>query len=92
MSTRVDGATRGAVNPTSTRAADLPATHGGGGASTMATLVLTGAALTATADSRVLGKQLQPADGVPVQSGTDPAANTPPALAKHSSSSASASG
>ena len=58
------------------------ATQGGVGASTVAKLVLTGAALTVTAYSRALGKQLQHADGVPVEGGTDPAATTPPELAR----------
>ena len=54
----------------------------GVGASTVVKLVLTGAALGVTAYSRVLGKKLQQADGVPVEGGTDPAATTPPELAK----------
>jgi hypothetical protein len=58
------------------------ATQSGVGASTVAKLVLTGAALGVTAYSRVLGKKLQHADGVPVQGGTDPAASTPPELAR----------
>jgi hypothetical protein len=52
-------------------------------ASTVAKLVLTGAALAVTAYSRVLGKQLQQqADRAPVEGGTDPAAETPAELAK----------
>jgi hypothetical protein len=47
------------------------AMQGGVGASTIAKLMLTGAALAITAYSRVLGKQLQHADGVPVESATD---------------------
>jgi hypothetical protein len=54
----------------------------GVGASTVAKLVLTGAALGVTAYSRALGKKLQHADGVPVAGGTDPAADTPPDLAR----------
>ena len=42
----------------------------------------TGAALAVTAYSRVLGKQLLHADGVPVEGATDPAPVTPPELAK----------
>jgi hypothetical protein len=58
------------------------ATQSGVGASTVAKLVLTGAALGVTAYSRALGTQLQRADGVPVEGGTDPAVNTPPKLAR----------
>jgi hypothetical protein len=58
------------------------AAQGGVGASTVAKLVLTGAALAVTAYSRVLGNQLLHADGVPVEGGTDPAPVTPPDLAK----------
>lgn len=54
----------------------------GVGASTVAKLVLTGAALGVTGYSRVLGKKLQPADGVPVLGGTDPAPTTPPDIAR----------
>jgi hypothetical protein len=57
------------------------ATQRGVGATTVAKLVLTGAALAVTAYSRALGKKLQQADGVPVHGGTDPAAATPPDLA-----------
>ena len=52
------------------------------GASTTAKLVVTGAALAVTAYSRVLGKKLEQADGVPVDGGTDPSATTPPDIAK----------
>jgi hypothetical protein len=58
------------------------ATQGGVGASTVAKLLLTGAALAVTAYSRVLGNKLLHADGVPVEGGTDPAPETPPDLAK----------
>ena len=58
------------------------AAQSGVGASTVAKLVLTGAALAVTAYSRALGKKLQQADGVPVDGGTDPAASTPPELAR----------
>lgn len=58
------------------------AAQSGVGASTVAKLVLTGAALAVTAYSRTLGKKLQQADGVPVDGGTDPAASTPPELAR----------
>lgn len=54
----------------------------GVGASTVAKLVVTGAALAVTAYSRVLGKKLQQVDGVPVEGGTDPSAATPPEIAK----------
>jgi hypothetical protein len=54
----------------------------GVGAATVTKLVLTGAALAVTAYSRMLGKKLQQADGVPVEGGTDPSATTPPELAK----------
>ena len=57
-------------------------TQRGVGATTVAKVVLTGAALAVTAYSRALGKKLQQADGVPVQGGTDPAVETPPELAK----------
>jgi hypothetical protein len=61
---------------------DRVATQRGVGATTVAKLVLTGAALAVTAYSRALGKKLQQADGVPVQGGTDPTAETPPELAR----------
>ena len=58
------------------------AAQGGVGASTIAKLVLTGAALAVTAYSRVLGNKLLHADGVPVEGATDPAPVTPPDLAR----------
>ena len=58
------------------------ATQRGVGASTVAKLVLTGAALGVTAYSRALGKKLQEADGVPVEGGTEPAGDTPADIAK----------
>ena len=58
------------------------AAQAGVGASTVAKLVVTGAALAITAYSRTLGKKLQQADGVPVEGGTDPSATTPPEIAK----------
>jgi hypothetical protein len=58
------------------------AAQGGVGVSTVAQLVLSGAALGVTAYSRALGKTLQQADEVPVAGGTDPAADTPPELAR----------
>lgn len=57
-------------------------TQSGAGASTVAKLVLTGGALGVTAYSRALGKKLQDADGTAVEGGTDPAATTPPEVAK----------
>ena len=51
-------------------------------ASTLAKLVLTGAALGATAWSGALGKKLAEYDGVPVEGGTEPAPDTPPEVAK----------
>lgn len=58
------------------------AAQSGVGATTVAKLALTGAALAVTAYSRVLGKKLQQAEGIPVEGGTDPAANTPLEQAK----------
>lgn len=58
------------------------AAQSGVGASTVAKLAFTGAALGVTAYSRVLGKKLQQADGVPVAGGTDATAATPPDVAK----------
>ncbi|WP_219412468.1 hypothetical protein [Pseudonocardia nigra] len=58
------------------------ATQRGVGASTVAKTALTAAALGVTAYSRALGKKLEQADGVPVEGGTDPAADTPPEVAK----------
>ena len=60
---------------------DRVAGQSGVGASTVAKLVATGAALGITAYSRALGKKLQSADGVPVEGGTDPAAGTPAEIA-----------
>ena len=45
-------------------------------------VVLTTAALAVSAYSGVLGRRLQSADGVPVEGGTDPAASTPPEVAR----------
>ena len=56
---------------------DRTAGQTGVGASTVAKLAVTGAALGVTAYSRVLGKKLQNADGIPVEGGTDPSATTP---------------
>ena len=50
-------------------------------ASTVSKLVLTGAALGATAWSGALGARLQRYEGAPVQGGTEPAAATPPEAA-----------
>jgi hypothetical protein len=58
------------------------ATQTGVGASTVAKLVVTGAALAVTAYSRALGKKLEQAEGVPVEGGTDPSAATPAEVAK----------
>jgi hypothetical protein len=44
--------------------------------------VLTGAALGVTAYGRALGKQLEAADGEPVEGGTDPSSVTSPDIAK----------
>lgn len=49
----------------------------GVGASTVAKLMLTAAALAVTAYSRVLGKTLEGAGPAPVDGGTDPSAETP---------------
>ena len=54
----------------------------GVGASTVAKLALTGAALGATAWSGALGAKLAKFDGTPVEGGTDPAPETPPEAAK----------
>jgi hypothetical protein len=48
----------------------------------VAKAVLTGAALGVTAYSRTLGKQLEAADGEPVEGGTDPSPVTSPDIAK----------
>ena len=53
----------------------------GVGASTVAKLVVTGAALGATAWSGALGSRLAKYNGVPVEGGTDPAPGTPPQVA-----------
>jgi hypothetical protein len=54
----------------------------GVGASSIAKTALTAAALGVTAYSRFLGKRLEQADNVPVGGGTEPAADTPPEIAK----------
>lgn len=51
-------------------------------ASTVAKAVLTGAALGVTAYSRALGKQLEAADGEPVEGATEPSPMTSPDIAK----------
>jgi hypothetical protein len=53
----------------------------GVGASTVAKLALTGAALGATAWSGSLGAKLAKYDGTPVEGGTEPAVGTPPEVA-----------
>jgi hypothetical protein len=53
----------------------------GVGASTVAKLVLTGAALGATAWSGALGKKLEQYDNTPVEGGTEPAPETPTEVA-----------
>jgi len=58
------------------------ATQPGVMANTNVKLGLTGAALAATAYSRVLGQKMQKAGDVPVAGGTDSLATTPPAVAK----------
>jgi hypothetical protein len=58
------------------------ATQRGVGASTVAKLALTGAALAVTAYSRVQGKKLQDAGMVPVEGATEPSASTPPDVAR----------
>lgn len=57
------------------------ATQKGVGSSTVAKAALTVAALGVTAYSRVLGKKLQDADGVPVLGGTEPSMDTPAEVA-----------
>ena len=57
------------------------ASQKGVGASTVAKLVLTGAALGASAWSRALGAKLDQFDSVPVAGGTDPAPETPAEVA-----------
>lgn len=54
----------------------------GVGASTVAKLVLTAAALGVTAYSGVLGRQVAEGVGAPAEGGTTPAADTPPEVAK----------
>ena len=54
----------------------------GVGASTIAKLALTAAALGVTAYSRALGKKLEQADGVPVEGGTEPGRDSPADIAK----------
>jgi hypothetical protein len=54
------------------------ATQKGVGASTVAKLALTGAALAVTGYSRVLGTKLENAESAPVEGGTEPSAATPP--------------
>jgi hypothetical protein len=54
----------------------------GVGSASVAKTALTGAALAATAYSRVLGKKLEQAAGTPVEGGTDPAADTAQDVAK----------
>jgi hypothetical protein len=61
---------------------DRVAGQKGVGASTVAKLALTGAALAVTGYSRVLGKKLERADGEPVEGGTDPSPATSPEVAK----------
>jgi len=58
------------------------ATQRGVGASTVAKLALTGAALAVTAYSRVQGKKLQEVGMVPVEGATEPSADTPADVAK----------
>ena len=58
------------------------ASQKGVGASTVAKLALTGAALGASAWSRALGAKLNEYDNVPVEGGTDPAPETPDEVAK----------
>jgi hypothetical protein len=56
-------------------------TQSGVGAASVAKTVLTGAALAATAYSRMLGKKLEKAEPAPVEGGTDPAQDTPDEVA-----------
>jgi hypothetical protein len=53
----------------------------GVGAASVAKTALTGAALAATAYSRVLGKKVEQGEPAPVEGGTSPAADTPPEVA-----------
>jgi hypothetical protein len=57
------------------------ASQKGVGASTVAKIVLTGAALGASAWSRALGAKLDGYDGEPVEGGTEPAHDTPAEVA-----------
>jgi hypothetical protein len=57
------------------------ASQQGVGRATVVKTALTGAALAATAWSRVLGARLDQAGEVPVQGGTDPSADTPEHIA-----------
>lgn len=54
----------------------------GVGANTLIKLLLTGAALGVSGYSGVLGARLRKEDGVPVEGGTDPSAQTPPRVAR----------
>ena len=54
----------------------------GVGASTIAKMAFTGAALGVTAYSRALGKKLEQAEGEPVEGATEPSAATSPDVAK----------
>lgn len=58
------------------------ATQAGTQSNTVAKLAVTGAALGATAYSRVLGQKILAAGDVPVAGGTDPLPSTPPEVAK----------
>lgn len=61
---------------------DRVAAQQGVGASTIAKLAFTGAALGVTAYSRVLGKKLEQAEGEPVLGATEPSPETSPDVAK----------
>ena len=61
---------------------DRVAGQKGVGASTVAKLVLTGAALGVSAYSRALGKKLEQAEGEPVAGATEPLPETSPDVAK----------
>jgi hypothetical protein len=58
------------------------ASQQGVGRATVVKVALTGAALAATAWSRVLGAKLDEAGEVPVEGGTDPSVDTPEDIAK----------
>jgi hypothetical protein len=60
---------------------DRLATQQGVGAMAITKTILTVAALGVTAYSRVLGKKVADVPSVPAQSGTEPAASTPPEIA-----------